>query len=138
MPVKVGDTWETMQRIRPTVLGGSGPFVIPEIEFRYTHTLKRIDVRGGKKQALIESSGSGSTLGEGADNTLNQSITGVTRFDIDRGAVASSQYNIILGLRLAIPPGAEGAAAGLTGVRVDGSIDVVVMELPVAPLKKKR
>lgn len=137
-PVKVGDSWETVQKIRPTVVTGKVPFLIPEIEFRYTHTLKRLDTRNGRQQALIESSGSGAPVGQEADTTVNQSITGTTRFDIARGAVVSSQYNILLGMSIPLPPGAVPAGADApNGVRIDGTIDVVVAEVPAAVAAKK-
>lgn len=137
MPVKVGDSWETVEKIRPTVIGGRVPFVIPEIEFRFTHTFKGIQERNGRKTALIETSGSGSTVNtQGAENELTQSVTGTTRFDIAAGRVVSSQHNVILSLLLGNPGGP--AAAGPASVRLDGNMDVVVTEAPAPTAAKKK
>lgn len=141
-PVSVGDSWETVERIRPSVVGKRVPFVIPEIEFKYTHTFKGIQEKNGRKTALIETSGSGSTVGaEGGENMLNQSVTGTTRFDIARGVVVSSQHNVILSLLLGVPSGGAAAQPG-GALRLDGSMDVVVTEAAGKPAaagaKKKR
>lgn len=139
MPVKVGDTWETSQTIRPIAVSGRAPFVIPEINFRYTHTLKKVETRGGRKQALIETAGAGVAVGEGADSTLEQSVTGTTRFDIQKGAVVSSAYDIVLGMKLQLPPGASAGPDSLNAIRIDGTVDVVVMEAPTPkPAAKKK
>lgn len=125
MPVKVGDSWETTDRIHPAPLGGKIPVVIPEIEFKYTHTFKGIQEKNGVKTALIETTGSGSAVGGPMDNTLSQSVMGTTRFDIKDGSVVSSAYNVILSLDLALPGGATGAA-NVNGLRLDGNWDVIV------------
>jgi hypothetical protein len=129
---KPGDTRETSQTFRPSLAGsGSNRVVIPAIDFKYTHTLRGFATKNGRRTALIDTTGSGAT--EGGDNTVNQSVTGATRFDLERGVITSSQYNIILSLRIS-PPGAA-AQGGPSSVRLDGSVDVTMME--AAPTPKK-
>jgi len=129
--LKPGDTWETRQVFRPSLAGsGANRIVIPAIDFTYTHTLRAFETKNGRRTALVDSTGSGATA-EGGDNSVNQSVTGATRFDIQRGTVMSSAYNIVLSMR--VSPG--GAAGGPGALRLDGTVDVTVMEAP-APAKK--
>jgi hypothetical protein len=134
-PLKIGDTWETQQTIRPT-LGEGGGLVVPPVQFQFTHTLRSVETKGGKKLALIDSTGNGSTTGAG-ETTLQQSIQGTTRFDVTRGVVVSSFYNVVLGMQL--PPGTLGPQGG----RLDGTMEVTIRETPAPaptkkPVKKKR
>lgn len=134
-PVKVGDSWEVAQKIRASVPGAPGGQAAPEIEVRFTHTLKELVTKGGKQFALIESTGSGSTPTDTPGPAVNQNITGTTRFDIDRGAVASGQYNMDLSMKVAAPALPAGAApqGAPSSIKVDGIITMTLAELPVTP-----
>lgn len=135
-PVRVGESWETVQKFRPGVSGTAPPGVTPpEVEVRLTHTLKSIEVKNGRRHALVETTGSGSTP-EGSATSVSQNITGTTRFDIERGAVLSAQYDVDLSMKLSLAGLGQPAAPGLGGViRIDGMLKIVLTEAPAAPAK---
>lgn len=139
-PVKVGDSWDVDQKIRASVPGTPGGQAAPEIEVHFTHTLKELVSKGGKQFAIIESTGSGSTPADAPGPAVNQNVTGTTRFDIDRGAVASGQYNMDLTMKLAAPalPGGAAAQGAPSSIKVDGIITMTLSELPIAPASAKK
>jgi hypothetical protein len=151
-PIKVGESWETTQKVKPTVPGGfsgspaaGGNLTTPEFEVKMTHTLRAVEVKNGKQFALIDSIGSGEapTNDSGPVQSLSQSFTGTTRFDMARGVIVSGQYSSDLGMKMAMPAvpggGAPGAAPGggnmPSGVRIDGAIKANLSEAPAAPVK---
>jgi hypothetical protein len=136
-PLKVGDTWKTKDVVRPSLgQGGPGAPPLPPIAFEFTHSLRSLETLKGKRIALIDSSGSGTTPSQTGAAALEQTVTGTTRFDVDRGMVVSSFYNVLLGLQMpsGVPPG-----QGPTAIRVDGSMEVTVREVPTPakPAAKK-
>ena len=134
-PVKVGDSWEVVQQVAAN-LPGPGGGIAPPLDVRFTHTLKEVVTKNGKQFALIESMGSGSTPADAAGPSLNQSITGTTRFDIARGAVASGQYNMDISMKLgtaALPGGGAAGAGGPSSVKIDGLIAMTLIETPATP-----
>jgi len=139
-PVKVGDSWDVAQKIRASVPGTPGGQAAPEIEVHFTHTLKELVTKGGKQFAIIESTGSGSTPADAPGPAVNQNVTGTTRFDVERGTVASGQYNMDLSMKLATPglPAAAQAQGAPASIKVDGMIVMTLAEIPVtAPAAKK-
>ena len=138
-PVQVGESWEKSQKVRPNI-GGANPnaaVATPEIEVKMTYTLKSIETKNGKKLAIIESSGSGSTPADAQGLSLNENITGTTRFDIDRGAVAGGRYNADISMKIPMPqiPGlGQGAGAGAPAagamLRIDGTMQTTLLEIP--------
>jgi hypothetical protein len=143
-PVQVGDTWETVQKVQASVPNPSAQVQIPEIEARFTHTLQRLESKDGKAFAIIESSGSGAAP-EGVAGAVSgtQNVSGTTRFDVTRGAVVSGQYTIDLGMSIPIGAGAAGAAQPPSGgvpqgMRIDGTIQMVVREEVPAPVPTKK
>lgn len=140
-PVKVGDSWDVNQKIRASVPGTPGGQAAPEIEVRFTHSLKELVTKGGKQFAIIESLGSGSTPADAPGPAVNQNVTGTTRFDIERGTVASGQYNVDLSMKIATPGLPAGAAAqgAPANLKVDGIIAMTLAEVPVtAPAAKAK
>jgi hypothetical protein len=130
-PVRVGDTWETVQKVRPSVPDGPGP----EFVVRFTHTLKDVVERGGRKLAVIESSGSGSTPAGTEEPTAEQRVTGTTWFDIERGVVVSGQYVNDHAVRFALPrfpPVGMEAENSPTSLRIAGKATLSLSELPAA------
>ena len=135
-PVKVGDSWETTQQIQPNIpVPNGGASAVPMVEIKFTHTLKSLGTRNGKVYALIDSTGSGASPEGAPGGSVNENFTGTTRFDVARGAVASGKYNVEVSIKLpaatlgAVPPaGAPGAAAAPPNMRIDGSIQMVLME----------
>jgi hypothetical protein len=139
-PVKVGDSWDVVQKVRANLPGGPGGEAAPEIEVKFTHTLKEVLNAGGKQFAMIESIGTGSTPMDAPGPSVTQNVTGTTRFDIARGAVASGKYNLDLSMKLAtpgLPGGAVGGGGSPTSVRVDGIIEMTLAEVPAAAAGKK-
>lgn len=134
-PVKVGDSWDITQKIRASVPGTPGGQAAPEIEVRFTHTLKDLQTQGGKQFALIESIGSGSTAADAPGPAVSQNVTGTTRFDVARGAVASGQYNMDLSMKIATPGLPAGAApqGAPASIKVDGMIAMTLTEVPLTP-----
>jgi hypothetical protein len=139
-PVKVGDSWDVAQKIRASVPGTPGGQAAPEIEVHFTHTLKDLVTKGGKQFAIIESTGSGSTPADAPGPAVNQNVTGTTRFDVARGAVASGQYNMDLSMKLATPglPAGAPSQGAPSSIKVDGMIVMTLAEVPAAPAAAKK
>ncbi len=142
-PVAVGESWETVMKSRPDVGGpGSVPGASPEIEVKYTHTLKSMETKNGVRYALIESIGSGSVPGPDGMPGSSQDVSGTTRFDIARGAIVSGQYTATLNLKLGglQLPGAAAAGAGNgqapPNMSIDGQTVTTFVEVPATPAKK--
>lgn len=138
-PVKVGETWESVQKVKPSLPGPAAQAgQIPEVEIRLTHTLKGLAEKNGKQFALIETTGNGSIpMASGTVQSMDQTVSGITRFDIARGAVVSGQYKLDLAMRMGLPPGlgagAGGAAGGGApqGMEANGTFNMTLMEAPV-------
>jgi hypothetical protein len=142
-PVKVGDQWESTQRMTPNIpVGNGGASAVPVIEVKMTHTLKSLVSRNGHVYALVDSTGSGASPEGAPGGAINESFTGTTRFDVQRGAVASGKYNVEIALKLPIatlgvtpPPAAPGSPAAAQipqSVRIDGSMQMILTEAPPA------
>ena len=149
--VRVGETWETSVKTAPSLpLGAPVTTPLPEMELKLAHTLKSLDTAGGKRHALITTTGGISTAPEAKDVSMTQTYTGTTRFDIPAGIVRSGRYKAEIKMRMPVPaglPGAppapEGAAAGETGgaeakptMQVDGLMSFGLTEAPVPQPKK--
>src|SRR6185503_9958397 len=101
----------------------------------YTHILKQVVDKGGKKFAIITTTAAGGTPQEG-ESALTQDLTGTSRFDIERGTLVSGQYTLNVSLRAGLPQmpgGAGGAGAALGGGQVDGLTNITVAEAPADP-----
>jgi len=147
-PVKIGDSWETKQLIVPQV---SGPLAaaggIPAVEMKLTHTLRDVVSKGGKRLAIIDTSGVGTPQtagGGGPAPVLNQSFVGNTRFDVGRGAITSGQYTVEMDLKMPLPqlarpgaaPGGQGAAPTPGGLQIQGAYTIKLAEGAATPAKK--
>lgn len=145
-PVKVGDTWESTRRTAPSLPGPlAGSASAPDVEMKFTHSLQAVEVKNGKQFAIIESTGSPAppiaAPGESTVDAANQSISTTTRFDVARGVLVSSRSSIEFSMRIGAPtlpggPAPSGAApAAGQSLRVDGTIDLTVTELPTPPAR---
>jgi hypothetical protein len=131
-PVEVGESWESTQRIQPTVPGGAAAGIAPPaIELRLTHTLKSVSVKNGRRFAIIESTGSSETS-QGGQSASNQSISGISRFDVTRGALVSQQYNADMGVQLPMPANAAAPPGAPQSLRMDGIMTVTITEAVAA------
>lgn len=157
-PVKVGDTWETRQKVSvqtPAAMPAEGA---PSVEMVYTHTLKALEAKNGKQFAIITSTGAAETPRDGAGmfQELAQDFTGTTRFDVARGKIVSGQYTVEMGMKMSMPgfpgaPPAPGAGAPgqpggaqpaapsvVGGIRIDGKILMNLAEAAPPPPKPAR
>lgn len=138
-PVSVGEQWEVTQKVQAAVpgpLAGPAGGQLPQLEVKYTHILKQVVNKDGKRLAIITTTGAGGTPQEG-QNAMTQDVTGTSRFDIDRGVLVSGQYTINTSMRMASPQlgGAEGQPGAPTGVQIDGMINLTVGEAPATAAK---
>lgn len=146
-PVKVGDTWESTRRTAPSLPGPlAAAGSAPDVDMKFTHSLKALEVKNGKQFAIIESTGSPAPpMAAGAESTVdaaNQSIATTSRFDVARGALVSSRSSIEFSMKIASPtlpggPASGGAppAAGPMGgqsLRIDGTVELTLTEVPAA------
>ncbi len=137
-PVKVNDTWETVQTVRPAApgpLGAAGG--APQFQLSLTHTLKALETTAGRRIAVIESAGSGSSAAEaGQPPAASQSYTATTRFDVGRGAVVGVNARVDMKMRMGAPGGPVKPAAQdpgqLSGGQLDGSVEIRLEEAPAA------
>lgn len=135
-PVAVGETWETVLKTQPTVGGGPSGITIPEIELASTHTLKAIEVKNGRRHAIISTTSTSALApapaapaapaapgappadAAGAPPAVQVETTATTRFDIDRGTIVSGQVKSLNTFNMGqiqIPAGAAGALGGAAG-----------------------
>jgi hypothetical protein len=140
-PVKVGDSWDISQKIKPTVPGptgsaGGGTARMADIDVQFTHTLRALEVKNGKQHAIIDSTGNGflPETGEGPVQTMSQNFTGSTRFDVNAGAIVSGQYSVVVEATMSQAIGTPaGARGGGPNMRMDGNIQVTFREAPATP-----
>ncbi len=141
-PVKIGETWEHTERIKPSAWGIPASAAIAGLETRVQHTLKSVEERDGRKLAVVDTSGS--LTGDSATTGgVQQSFTGTTRFDIAAGRPVSGQYWIdvtqeLPASALRLPPGAAEFARVVAVVEVKMEITPVATKPTPAPKKKKR
>lgn len=139
-PVKVGDTWETT---RPVGAGLQGPGAAAGtvLVARYTHTLKEVVKKDGRRFAMIQSSGAATPADQAEAPDVRQSLSGLTRFDIERGVMVSGQYKLDLSMKVAAPALLGAAAANGGGavpmMQLDGLTTITVLEATAAPNGKK-
>ncbi len=154
-PVKKGDSWET---VRKQKLALPGPLAaaaggVPEMEMKFTHTLKNLETKAGKLFAIIESSGAvqaggvpGAAGAPGANPAtgaagFQQDMTGTTRFDVARGSVVGGRFTVTFGSKVNVPTPMNGGAAAPVGggMRIDGNVETTLNEITTAttPAKKK-
>lgn len=143
-PVQVGDSWESTQRVQPNIpVPNGGASAIPVLEIKLTHTLKSLGTKNGHVFALIDTTGSGSSPEGAPGGSINESFAGTTRFDVARGAVTSGTYNMEIAMKLPAatvgfipPPSASGAApATPPSMRIDGTMAMVLMEMPTNSMR---
>jgi hypothetical protein len=161
-PVRVGESWETTRQFSGKGVGPGLPGEGGTVDVRLTHTLKEILQKGARRIAIIETIGAGGTsstappennaapAGEdaapkpgdaaaaGSPLALTQNLTGTTYFDVDRGALITSRFNVDLNMKMALPipiPAPEGAAAGAAGappgisMSIEGQIGMKLSEV---------
>lgn len=145
-PVKVGDTWETaMKGAAKLPVGGPLQPQLPDMELKLTHTLKSLETSGGKLHALIETKGGAtSSAGENKDAPMGQTYSGVTRFDVNQGAILSGKYSADIKMKVPVPTGLgtappaapEGAPTpeGMpASMQLDGIMSFTLGEAPMVP-----
>jgi hypothetical protein len=110
-PVKAGDKWESVQKLRPRlciplIQGG-----LPEVEMRYSYTLRGIEKKNGNRHARVYMSAAGTIdAPQGSFEAFSCKYSGTTRVDLDRGVMISGSYDIAQSYSLKAPSGAPAGA----------------------------
>lgn len=150
-PVSVGESWTVKQKqevMVPSAVGAAGGAISQELEMEITNTLQEIKVDKGRRYAIIATSATGE-IGQGDQQKITQTLEGLSRFDIARGALASGKFTINISMPFQAPQlngvGGQGGAGApnISGPgRLDGSVIIGLSELPAvtkkAPAKRRR
>ncbi len=146
-PVKVGETWEFAQRMRFPLPPQAGQLTgnIPDLMLKFTHTFREVQVKEGRRFAMIDTVAAGETTEAPANSPIKfmkQNFTGATRFDIEGGKSAGGSYTMdfSMGMNLAglVPQGAQAAPGGQqppSAIKLDGSMTMTVAEDTSPPAK---
>ncbi|MBM3459277.1 MAG: hypothetical protein FJX77_12175 [Armatimonadetes bacterium] len=145
-PVAVGESWSVDQNL---TLGLPGPpgAGLPEMMFKLKHTLKEVQMRNGRREALIQTEGNAaisnisSPMGPQIRNAT-QALTGTTRFDLAGGRIAGGAFTMLYSMDMTAPAGlgaavgaapADGAAAPAQNIKLNGSAEITLTEEAPAP-----
>ncbi|MGV3723822.1 MAG: hypothetical protein ACO1SX_23230 [Actinomycetota bacterium] len=140
-PLKVGDTWETSQPMGAGFangpLGGAGA----ALQATFTHTLKSLVTKDKRVFAMIESIGATTPMEGEAGPAIKQNISGISRFDVERGVLVGGQYSLDLSMKVGAPALLGGAGGGPAegaappNMKVDGITSLTIQEIPNTPAK---
>lgn len=99
-PVRPGDTWDAeVVKDLPQFPGrGKGSAADQTARIKVTFRLKELRVIGGRRVAIIEASGAGSTKGQPADSTesIQCQIRNTIEFDVERGFVRNEGGDVLM------------------------------------------
>jgi len=137
-PIRVGQNWEDKQLLRvPVPAGPGGPGGTPiEVSYRVQNTLSKLEPGAGGAGRLaviatraeatmpetkLSAPGEANKAGAGGGaqpgfamtiRDFKQTVDGTVRFDSDAGVVQGGDYKVGLAMKMEMPFGAPGAAAG--------------------------